>query len=666
MKNVSEIKAIKIEKCLLFLLFIVVIVHPITGQQNLDSLRNILSIANISSSEKALTANLLSSIYISNSADSAKVYNDLAIKYATTAKNKRELAFAEIMRGSLNTTVWSLDSIENHFFDLLEQKTVKVDRKLLAMLYTDIGKMYNERGMFEKAAENSLIALEYNTQLGNENEIGKINYNLGVIYYSSSQYDLAIEKFKKAAKSFGKLENEIFQAYCYNGIANIYINTVELDSALVYSELLKSIADKSKNTGLQAISRTAIGSIFAEQEEYKQALDIYAEALPYLEGFGNIVMLASCFCNIGAAHYKLENYQRAITNLNKAYSFDIFKDNSIADDLCLKTIALTQEKLGNYKDASKYYNQYVEYQDSVLIKENKLVVAELEEKYEASKKDAEILAQQTKINQKTYERNILLGGLGLSVLLGCSLIWGLFSRNKRDKKIAIQEQDLNQQKIQTLEKEKKLLSMSSLLEGQENERIRIAKDLHDGLGGLLTTVKAHFGQIQSEIEKVENLDIYKTANQMIDKAYDEVRRISHNLMPADLRVGGLPVAIRQLVHELRTIHEINSDLELIGFNNVRLEEKIELSTYRIVQELINNIIKYADSTQVFVQVSKFENELQVVVEDNGVGFNYQEELSKGDGLGLKSIHSRVSQLNGDMDVVTASGKGTSVTINVPI
>ena len=208
--------------------------------------------------------------------------------------------------------------------------------------------------------------------------------------------------------------------------------------------------------------------------------------------------------------------------------------------------------------------------------------------------------------------------------------------------------------------------MSSLLEGQENERIRIAKDLHDGLGGLLTTVKAHFGKIQSEIEKVENIDIYNTANLMIDKAHDEVRRISHGLMPADLRAGGLPVAVRQLVHELKTVHEMATDFELVGFNGSRLDEKVELASYRIIQELINNLLKYAEAEKVFIQLSKFENEIQIIVEDDGVGFDYEAELKSGKGMGLKSIMSRVTQLNGEMDAVTGKSKGTSVTVNIPL
>ena len=665
MKKRSKIHSKRNKKWVLILTYIFLLNTQIIAQNNIDSLKNVLTNDNASLSDKAVTANLISSIYMSNSADSTTVYNKKATVFAKEAGNKREQAFAEILYGSLHTTIWPLDSIENYFKDLLAQKVVKDDLKLLAMINTNIGKMFMERGMYEPSAEYSLKALEINTRLGNKNEIGKINYNLGVIYYSTSQDDLAIEKFKNAALVFGELQNRIFQAYCYNGIANIYINRVQLDSALLYSNLLKTIADQSENIGLQAISRTAIGSIFGEQGKNIQALEIYTEALPYLESFGNLGLLAACYCNIGASYYKLENYDQAIFNLDKAYSFDLFKDNSIADDVCLKTMALTQEKLGNYKEATKYYNQYVEYQDSVLIKENKLVIAELEEKYEASKKDAEIVAQEAEINQKTYQRNLLFGGLGLLTLFGGFIIWGLYSRNKRDRKIAAQEKELQIQKIKNLEKEKKLLSMSSLLEGQENERIRIAKDLHDGLGGLLTTVKIHFGKIQSEIEKVESLNIYKTANEMIDKAHDEVRRISHGLMPADLRAGGLPIAVKQLADELKTIHEMNTDFELVGFTEVRVEEKVELASYRIIQELINNILKYAEAEKVFIQLSKFENEIQIVVEDDGKGFDYAKAL-EGEGLGLKSIQSRVDQLNGVLDVDAKADIGSTFTINIPI
>ena len=151
---------------------------------------------------------------------------------------------------------------------------------------------------------------------------------------------------------------------------------------------------------------------------------------------------------------------------------------------------------------------------------------------------------------------------------------------------------------------------------------------------------------------------------MIDKAHDEVRRISHNLMPADLRAGGLPLAVRKLTDDMSKIHAIPTDLEIHGLGEGRLDEKKELIVYRIIQELLTNVVKYAEADCVLVQLSKYGEELQILVEDNGKGFDYHEAILK-EGLGLKSILSRLDQVNGHMDV-KSDREGSSFSINITV
>ena len=192
----------------------------------------------------------------------------------------------------------------------------------------------------------------------------------------------------------------------------------------------------------------------------------------------------------------------------------------------------------------------------------------------------------------------------------------LLMRNKlRQSKILRQQENLIQtQQIEQLEKEKKILSMNAMIEGQEAERSRIAKDLHDGLGGLLSTVKAHFSNIQSEIQKIEKINVYNRANELVDEACDEVRRISHNLMPGALRLEGLKTAVEHLGQEMSVAHSFTVRVETIGMEN-RMEESKEIFVYRIIQEALNNIIKHADATDVLVQLSETESEYHFIVED---------------------------------------------------
>lgn len=643
-----------------------VFANAINAQAIKDSFLRLINDPSISLTTKAEVSNKLGSFYIAGDRDSAEHYTALTKKFAYESEDKYQIVDYKLLLVTLNKDSWGKDSSASFYQDLLKDPFVRNNKTFHKTIINDLGVLYGDYGDQETAIKYAVKALEISKQMSDSIEIGRSLVNLGVGYFNMSLNELALAKFKEGAQLFNSIDHKSFEAYCYTGIINVFDNYGAIDSALYYAEKLKIIADSVNLQQYKATALISIGQVLLSKEKYQAAYNEFLDAEIIFQTVEDELSLAYCYCNLGAAKYYLGDYREALELYEKALSYKIYQNNHLATQACAKELAYTYSKLGDDEKAFEYLKDYVLYQDTVLLKENKEVIASIEAKYNSAQKENELKAKEVEINSKTYQRNLLSGGLGLSFLLGSSIIWGLISRSKRDRKIASQDNDLQKQKIQNLEKEKKLLAMSSLLEGQESERIRIAKDLHDGLGGLLTNVRAHFSKIQSEIENLENLNIYNSATQMIDKAYDEVRRISHNLMPADLRVGGLQIAVRQLVHEMRSIHELQTELEFVGLTDDRLDENIELSSYRIIQELTNNILKYANASKVFVQISKFKDELQIVVEDNGKGFDYQYEITQGKGLGLKSIKSRVEQLGGNLDVDSGSKKGSSVTINVPL
>ena len=201
-----------------------------------------------------------------------------------------------------------------------------------------------------------------------------------------------------------------------------------------------------------------------------------------------------------------------------------------------------------------------------------------------------------------------------------------------------------------------------MIEGQEAERLRIAKDLHDSLGGLLATVKAHFTTIQKEIEQLEKLNITEKTNNLIDEACIEVRRISHNMMPHALSISGLRGAVEDMAESLRAEgYEVQLE---IGKLPDAMEPTKEVMIYRLLQEIISNIRKHAKASKLLIQLLRHQNELHILVEDNGKGFDYDAATEKG-GLGLKSINSRVQFLDGTIQWDSQLEQGTSITINLP-
>lgn len=309
------------------------------------------------------------------------------------------------------------------------------------------------------------------------------------------------------------------------------------------------------------------------------------------------------------------------------------------------------------KDAYEVQEKVMHLKDSITELSNKALAYEMEEKFKTVRLEKDMDLQRLKIAQRTTERNILI----FSSLALLGLGFALYSRFKNKQKIQRQLEELQVQRIEKLEKEKKITNMVAMIEGQEKERIRIAKDLHDGLGGLLSTVKAYLGKIETEIEHLENVKIYDTAQSLMDNAVEEVRRISHNLMPNILRVQGIKAAAKQLARQLEEVHGIKTEFEAHGLEE-RLSETQEVFLLRILQEIITNIIKHSQATEVIIQMYEHADSIQLMVEDNGIGFT--EVAQKG--IGLKSIESRVHHLGGEVDIDSRVGVGTTININLEI
>lgn len=200
-----------------------------------------------------------------------------------------------------------------------------------------------------------------------------------------------------------------------------------------------------------------------------------------------------------------------------------------------------------------------------------------------------------------------------------------------------------------------------MLEGQEKERFRIARDLHDGLGSLLSSVKAHFSNIENEIKQLEKISVFEKAQKMMDNAVEEVRRISQNLMPPILTTQGLPNALRNLVADFGITNNLEISIDIQKMEE-RLEINKEIVLYRVSQELLNNIRKHSKAKNVEINLYGLDKNVQLIVEDDGIGFD-SSKSSKG--IGLISLRSRVELLGGHLELDTAINEGTTVSISIP-
>ena len=352
------------------------------------------------------------------------------------------------------------------------------------------------------------------------------------------------------------------------------------------------------------------------------------------------------------AEQQLQKVEKEITGLSQSRK-----------NLFLEYYQLYKRSHQNEK-AFAAIEKYISLQDSSYNQILKNQLAEYEVKYQTKEKESENLRQKLVIAANVVkQRNLkwIFGILMLSAIIGFLIFQ---KRMKYQKQMNIKDAEIRDQKIKELEQTNKLLSMSSMIEGQESERLRIAHDLHDGLGGLLSTVKAHFQSIQREIDHITKLNIYEKTNKLIDEACGEVRRIAHDMVPYSLNISGLAGVLDDLKLKLESSGMV-CELDLHHTKLDKVENQKAIMIYRIMQEVTNNLIKHSKATSVVMQFIEHEGKLHIMIEDNGVGFDFAEKL-KGTGMGLKSIESRVRYLNGELNIDSLPGAGTTINMVIPL
>ncbi len=325
------------------------------------------------------------------------------------------------------------------------------------------------------------------------------------------------------------------------------------------------------------------------------------------------------------------------------------------------------ELMGDLKSAHSYGKKYAMLQDSILNENRVLAINNLTYKYESKEKAGEIKllekdkAFAEKSNQQ-QKRALLVLGLALAgLILGIYYIIRFYSEKIKSAEI-IEEQNekINKQKITELQDRIRINSMQSMIAGQEEERERIAKDLHDSLGGLLSTIKLQIDNIQDKESDVKKLPEFKHTTHLLDVAVSEIRTISQDLQPGALARLGLVPAINDLVNRYQTKNGPEITFQHYGLPK-EMEQSFALSIYRIVQEILNNALKHAKATEIFVQLNKEDEDIVIHIEDDGIGFDPKKKYKS---MGLENIKSRVNYHKGTIDIDSRKDQGTSFIIHL--
>lgn len=440
----------------------------------------------------------------------------------------------------------------------------------------------------------------------------------------------------------------------YATLAQCYEGLHMMDSALHYYNIAIKEAERANDKYAEASIYGYKSNVHALLNQFPAMLASSKKAYEISSELQSRQLTAGALNTLAFAQYLNNNNSEAKENILQA--LNIGKEDSLIEELketytYLSYIAAREGDLTTSISARKAADSIGE-----VILNDKVIrnTTDLEQKYESAKKDAQIQLQQAQLFRKNTWNYILIGSVITIVIL--SLLSYRYYRNKRR---------LQQQRINELETEKQLAATEAVLKGEDQERTRLAKDLHDGLGGMLSGIKYSLHTMKGNlIMTPENAQALERSIDMLDSSISEMRRVAHNMMPEALVKFGLDTALRDFCNDINQSGALNVTYQSIGMNNVDIEQTKSVTVYRIVQELLNNTIKHASATNALVQLAYDSGQLAVTVEDDGKGFE-PAILKQSKGIGWSNIQNRIEFLKGKWDVDSKTGKGTSVHVIIP-
>lgn len=558
---------------------------------------------------------------------------------------------------------------KNVLDEMLEAAQSRNSRDSLAAVYYLLAK-YEADNFYRigNSLDNYEQAKNYYSRLQDSLMVSTIDREIGYKYLKSGYYQEALESFEKALDYFVRKDDLKNITHLNYEISQVYKARTDPEKELEYLNKAIQLNKDLKDSFLMVEFMFRKIRSYETLNELDSAVLLAQDAVILSNDIDDAESMSKSLFQLGTLNKIRTEYDKAIKYLLSAEEYSSLNPFNEHRNSIYLELADCYERVDAYEEAYDYARKYASLNDSILNKNRIEAQYNLTNKYRAEQKDQNIsrlkVEQEFAEERNKQQRNamyILTAGLIMLLALLYYIINFYRQRIKAEEIINGQQQEISQQKIRELEDNIKISSMQSMLEGQENERERISKDLHDSLGGLLSTIKLQFDSVKSKMRDVGSLREYKSANRMLDTAVAEVRSISQNLQPGSLMKLGLIPALKDLFN--RFDEDIYPEID---FQYYSIPEKIpnmvSLSIYRVIQELLHNTIKHAKANEILIQINTEDDELVIQFEDDGQG--YDTNNLKRKGMGLENIKSRINYLKGQISVHSKEGEGTSTLIHV--
>ena len=568
------------------------------------------------------------------------------------------------------------------------------DSLLIAQVYNDLGTVFFRKSDYDSAIILFKHSLRIREREGKNNLVAASNSKIGTAYQELAKFDLAIKYQLEAIRFYEETQDSIRMSQGYANLARIFYDNHEYDKSILYNEQALDIFTRYNYTYGMATTLGSLALNYQEKGDAGKAISLLEKALELFRSIHDNYNIATVLLDLGQLYREQKDIQKGISyyleaidlskatndlhtyamtsaNLANIYvetgetgkaeklyleALDIAIQNQImiVEHQCYRGLSELFEKTGRFKEALVYKTKQYSVRDSIYNIEKYEQISELQTKYETDKKEKEIelLTANNEISQLLIRRQrgyILAAVLGFGLLIIILLLW--YNRKRLRQKAAFE--------VEKNKYRKKLLDAS--VEAEEKERKRIARELHDGVAQQLSGLKMAWQVISKELKGEPGIKM-KEITKTLDEAADEVRNISHQMMPKVLSTNGLVLALEDMLAKSLKYSTIKYKFEHFAVEG-RFDEKIELSLYRVCQELINNVIKHSGANFVSVQLFKSNNNLILMLEDNGKGMSLE---NNKEGIGLLNIASRIDTVDGEINYEPSPASGTVATVRVPL
>ncbi|MFN8347030.1 MAG: sensor histidine kinase [Spirosomataceae bacterium] len=568
--------------------------------------------------------------------------------------------------------------------------------------FSSEGELLNLEGKYTQTMSLLREGVRLSREKKDKMREGIMYENMGNTFEQMQKVDSAAAYYFKALPIFEGFRDSVKIANVYSDLSNVFTQTDKQERALHYID--KAIAvSQTFEDGFYLSHLINKENILWKLRRYKEAIRVNEQIITLAQKLNDTVALADAYqnrCNhdLETLHYddllrhalELEKLSPQLSSAEKTTLADYwlsvayyYRQHYPESRRYIEKALEKSKKLENKEHLQQYYTHYAKVLlaqgTDPKVAERYTVMAdslqalsfnqsilkttkELETKYETEKK--ELALKQLTAENQGRKRQISLLIFSIVVLSGALVFFGLWMYNRN--RVRRQEKKLHEQAIQQLENEKQLLAGRAVLQGQDEERSRLAKDLHDGLGGILSSVKYSFQHMkQSFILEHEHAVAFERSMNLLDESLAELRRVSHNMMPESLAKLGLEEALKNYLQTLDENSGIHFTYQSFGLEDVALETIYKTTIFRVIQELTTNIIRHSKATEALVQIMAKDNQINITIEDDGIGFDPQ-QVNRQKSMGVQNLYNRINYLKGKVDLQTASGTGCSYYIEIPL